>query len=60
MKATYRRLTFMMLDADIVAVSPSSVWWLLSLAGLLSKCNDKIGGTFYYLCSPLDVSAGIS
>ena len=22
----YRRLTFMMLDADIVAVSPSSVW----------------------------------
>jgi hypothetical protein len=25
----YRRLTFMMLDADIVAVSPSSVWRVL-------------------------------
>jgi putative transposase len=33
----YRRLTFMMLDADIVAVSPSSVWRVLSQAGLLSK-----------------------
>jgi hypothetical protein len=28
-----RRLTFMMLDADIVAVSPSSVWCVLSQAG---------------------------
>src|SRR5207253_8177212 len=26
----YRRLTYMMLDADIVAVSPSSVWRVLS------------------------------
>ena len=26
----YRRLTFMMLDADIVAVSPASVWRVLS------------------------------
>jgi len=26
----YRRLTFMMLDADVVAVSPSSVWRVLS------------------------------
>jgi putative transposase len=25
----YRRLTFMMLDADVVAVSPSSVWRVL-------------------------------
>src|SRR5215471_5538706 len=33
----YRRRTFMMLDADIVAVSPSSVWRVLSQAGLLSK-----------------------
>jgi putative transposase len=33
----YRRLTFMMLDADIVAVSPSSVWRVLGRAGLLSK-----------------------
>ncbi len=35
----YRRLTFMMLDGDIVAVSPSSVWRVLSQAGLLSKWN---------------------
>ena len=37
----YRRLTFMMLDADIVAVSPSSVWRVLSHAGLLTKWNAK-------------------
>jgi hypothetical protein len=41
----YRRLTLMMLDADIVAVSPSSVWRVLSQAGLLSKWNGKpLGG----------------
>ena len=37
----YRRLTFMMLDADVVAVSPSSVWRVLSQAGLLGKWNGK-------------------
>ena len=37
----YRRLTFMMLDANIVAVSPSSVWRVLSQAGLLSKWKMK-------------------
>jgi transposase InsO family protein len=37
----YRRLTFMMLDADIVAVSPSSVWCMLGQAGLLAKWNCK-------------------
>jgi putative transposase len=37
----YRRLTFMMLDADIVAVSPSSVWRVLGQVGLLSKWNGK-------------------
>ena len=37
----YRRLTFMMLDADIAAVSPSSVWRVLSRAGLLRKWNGK-------------------
>ena len=35
----YRRLTFMMLDADVVAVSPSSVWRVLGHAGLLKKWN---------------------
>jgi putative transposase len=37
----YRRLTFMMLDADIVAASPASVWRVLSRAGLLRKWNQK-------------------
>ena len=37
----YRRLTFMMLDQDIVAVSPASVWRVLSQAGLLRKWNTK-------------------
>lgn len=35
----YRRLTFMMLDADVVAVSPSSVYRVLSMAGLLKRWN---------------------
>ncbi|MDP6736906.1 MAG: IS3 family transposase [Nitrospinaceae bacterium] len=37
----YRRLTFMMLDEDIVAVSPSSVYRVLKNAGLLRKWNGK-------------------
>lgn len=37
----YRRLTFMMLDRDIVAVSPSSTWRVLAKAGLLKKWNRK-------------------
>ncbi len=37
----YRRLTFMMLDQDIVAVSPSSVYRILSSAGLLKRWNNK-------------------
>lgn len=37
----YRRLTFMLLDQDIVAVSPSSTWRVLSQAGLLQKWNSK-------------------
>lgn len=37
----YRRLTYMMLDADLVAVSPSSVWRVLSRAGLLRRWNGK-------------------
>jgi hypothetical protein len=35
----YRRLTFLMLDANIVAVSPAGVWRVLSGAGLLQKWN---------------------
>jgi hypothetical protein len=37
----YRQLTYMMLDADIVAVSPSSVYRVLLNAGLLRKWNGK-------------------
>lgn len=37
----YRRLTFMMLDQDIVAISPTSTWRVLSKAGLLQKWNPK-------------------
>jgi hypothetical protein len=37
----YRRLTFMMLDAEVVAVSPASVWRVLRQAGLLSRWKGK-------------------
>jgi transposase InsO family protein len=37
----YRRLTYMMMDADIVAVSPSSVYRVLTIAGLLNRWNRK-------------------
>jgi putative transposase len=37
----YRRLTYMMMDADIVAVSPSSVYRVLTNAGLLKRWNRK-------------------
>jgi len=37
----YRRLTYMMMDADIVAVSPSSVYRVLSGAGLLRPSGGK-------------------
>lgn len=37
----YRRLTFMMLDQNIVAVSPSSVYRVLSAADLLKRWNTK-------------------
>jgi len=37
----YRRLCYMMMDADIVAVSPSSVYRVLANAGLLKRWNSK-------------------
>ena len=44
----YRRLTYMMLDADVVAVSPSSVYRVLKEAGLLGRqtpaASTKGGG----------------
>jgi transposase InsO family protein len=38
----YRRLTYMMLDADVVAVSPTSTYRVLSEAGLLDRWNRKL------------------
>jgi transposase InsO family protein len=37
----YRRLTYMMLDANVVAVSAASVYRVLSAAGLLQRWNRK-------------------
>ena len=37
----YRRLAFMMLDEDVVAVSPSSVYRVLKSEGLLQRWNRK-------------------
>ena len=37
----YRRLTFMMLDADVVAVSPATVYRVLKSAGVLDRWNGK-------------------
>jgi putative transposase len=37
----YRRLTFMMLDADIAACSPASVYRVLKVAGVLDRHNPK-------------------
>jgi len=37
----YRRLTFMMLDEDVVAASPTTVWRVLHQAGLLRRWSTK-------------------
>ena len=37
----YRRMTFMMLDADVVAVSPATVYRVLKRAGVLDRWNGK-------------------
>lgn len=36
----YRRITYMMLDEDVVAVSPSSTYRVLKFAGLLNRWNE--------------------
>ena len=40
----YRRLTYMMLDADVVAVSATSVYRVLQQAGVLNRYNSKPSG----------------
>jgi putative transposase len=37
----YRRLTYMMMDADVVAVAPSTVWRVLHQAGQLHRRSGK-------------------
>jgi len=37
----YRRLAFMMLDRDVVAVSPSSVYRVLRAAGRIGRSTNK-------------------
>jgi putative transposase len=37
----YRRMTFMMLDADVVAVSPATVYRVLKAAGVLDRWSPK-------------------
>ena len=37
----YRRLTFMLLDEDLVAVSPTSTWRVLHEGGFLRRWNSK-------------------
>jgi hypothetical protein len=37
----YRRLTFMMLDSDVAAVSPATTWRVLSRAGPVIKWNRE-------------------
>jgi transposase InsO family protein len=51
----YRRLAFRLLDADVVAVSPTSVWRVLSGAGLLRRWNvqpSKKGTGFVHPLGP--------
>lgn len=40
----YRRLTFRMLDQDVVAVSPSTTWRVRSSGGLLDRWNRSAPG----------------
>jgi putative transposase len=49
----YRRLTFMMLDADQVACSPASVYRLLKNAGLLAGQTPTITKKGTGFCQPL-------
>jgi len=38
----YRRMTFMMLDADVVACSPASVYRVLKKTGFLAGCSPNV------------------
>jgi hypothetical protein len=44
----YRRLAYMMLDADVVAVSPSSVYRVLKAAGKLAPRGGKPSHSLFH------------
>jgi hypothetical protein len=52
----YRRLAFMMIDLDVVAVSPSSVYRVLKAAGLIGDVTpkDKLEGRAVEVCRARD------
>lgn len=49
----YRRLTFMMIDAEVAVCSPSSVYRVLKEAGLLQRYNRKPSGKGKGFVQPL-------
>lgn len=49
----YRRLTFMMIDAEVAVCSPSSVYRVLKEAGLLQRHNRKPSGKGKGFVQPL-------
>ncbi len=49
----YRRLTYMMMDADIVAVSPASVYRILKASGAFARWNRAKSGKGTGFCQPL-------
>ncbi len=48
----YRRLTFMMLDADVAAASPASVYRVLKQAGLIGRSRNKPSSKGKGFCQP--------
>ena len=57
----YRRLTYMMMDADVVAVSPSTVYRVLRKEGLLCRNTNRQSKKVPVLFSHfLHISIGIS
>jgi putative transposase len=51
----YRRLTFMMLDKDVVSVSPSTTYRVLKTAGLIEAWNCKVSKKGTGFVQPLRV-----
>ncbi len=55
----YRRMTYMMIDEDVVAASPATVYRVLKSAGLLERWNSKRNqqreAVLFNLCSPTTI-----